>query len=123
MGMMPSFQNFTYVGPNTYDNVPVEQWQGKWTVKPSPFYNSDTFYYVNQVIGTPKLAYFNPYPSDHNNAFNFKSYTTQYDAWNTYVSPTVGCMNGPMRDYAGLRQELVNRFGMPLSVEACNPVA
>lgn len=123
--MMPSFYNFTYIGPNSYDNVPVEEWRGKWTVTPSPFYYFDMYYYVNQVIGTPKLIFFNPYPQNHNNGFNFQSYTTQYDQWDTYVRPTVGCMNGPAKamDYVSIRQELHQKFGLPISVEACNPVA
>lgn len=122
MGIPPNFTQFAYVGPNNIDGVPVEQWQGKWSVYPSPYYGSTTYYYVTQVVGAPKLIYFNPYPSGYNNYFKTLSYSTDYDAWTAYVSPTVGCKSAPNpEDF--LKRSIASVQAAGVNVDACNYVA
>jgi hypothetical protein len=122
MNTLPSFQNFTYAGPDNIDNTPVEKWYGAWTVKPSPYSGMNAYYYVDQVVGTPKLVFFNPYPQGFNMRFQVDSYTTQYDAWNTYVAPTVGCRSVKDVPLQHLLAALP-RATASINVDACNFVA
>lgn len=117
MNMLPSFANFTYIGPDNIRGQPVERWLGSWTVNPSPYYNMQANYYVAQVFGWPVEVFFNPYPYGQNNNFYTQSFTTNYDAWATYVSPTVGCNNAKVVKYEELRALVPT-----INVDACNYV-
>eukprot|EP01122_Echinamoeba_exundans_P011347 TRINITY_DN447_c0_g1_i1.p1 TRINITY_DN447_c0_g1~~TRINITY_DN447_c0_g1_i1.p1 ORF type:complete len:220 (-),score=38.80 TRINITY_DN447_c0_g1_i1:21-680(-) len=121
MNALPVFKNFTYGGPDNVYGTPVEKWYGAWTVNPSPYNNMISYYYVNQVIATPKLVFFNPFPQGRNMRFLVDSYTTSYDAWATYVSPTVGCRE--VKEISGGVEQLLPRGTATITVDACNFVA